>query len=390
MVCAAGVVIVLTACAVVAPSSGVSAADDALHRAVLGDLKGFTDWLAANKAKGYIGEVGWPNGYEIVDDWYAAADAAKLWVTAFAAGEAMTPDHWLRIYGNPGATFEQQLPITSADPSAAAVEAHPTTADYMRGVHNYGTANCHDPDENNSPFSNHTPYVYGDGRHAYSATFNENACYHIDGAESLRYLAQRGIKLVRLDFRWEHVQGKVGGELRADDVRHIVDWVHNAQAAGLTPIIDMHNYGHLLVWKKRKKVGVSTALGTKKLPIEAFADVWRRLSDAFKGEGNVAYDLMNEPEGLGRDETEGARIWEQASQAALDAIRANGDNHLVMVEGYNYAAVETWPRIHPTSWIRDPADNFRYEGHQYFDREGSGYYSHTYDAEVADAQARGA
>ena len=26
------------------------------------ELKGFTDWLTANGAKGYIGEVGWPSG----------------------------------------------------------------------------------------------------------------------------------------------------------------------------------------------------------------------------------------------------------------------------------------------------------------------------------------
>jgi endoglucanase len=285
------------------------------------------------------------------------------------------------------------MPIDSADPSSSVVEAHPTTGEYTRGVHDFGAALCVDEHFGQKRatgfFSNHTPYVYEDNGKRFSATFGENACYHYDGVQSLAFLAQHGIKLVRLDFRWERLQEKVGGDLRSDDVQHLVDYVHNAEAAGLTPIIDMHNYGHLYIWNKRLKRGVRTAIGSKKLPIEGFTDVWTRLSTLFKSDPKVVYDLMNEPEELDTKSTPGPQVWEQASQAALDAIRANGDNHLIMVEGYDFAAVERWAQIHPQAWIHDPADNFRYEGHHYWDREGSGYYTHTYDEEVADAQARG-
>jgi hypothetical protein len=405
------VVSMVAACVLAASSvaSPASAVDDALQRRVLSELKGFTDWLAANDAEGFIGEVGWPNGHILDEDtgeatfrpgesekwnalaneWYKAADAAKLWVTAFSAGEIMSADHPLRIYGSSNYVWEEPTPIDTADLSASVVEAHPTTADYMRGVHDFGGAICHDHDENKSFFSNRTPYVYTDsGKH--SATFRENSCYHYSTPASLAFLADHGVKLVRLDFRWEHIQEKVGGELRADDIQHIVDYVHAAQAAGLTTVLDLHNYAHLLIWKKPTKRGVSAGLGSKRLPIAAFADVWKRLSDVFKAEPNVVYDLMNEPQDLGSDAADGARIWEQASQAALDAIRANGDTHPVMVEGYEFASVERWAQNHPTGWITDPENNFRYEGHHYFDRNHSGYYTHTYDEEVADAASDGA
>ena len=66
---------------------------DALHVRVRAELKAFTDWLAANDAKGYIGEVGWPNDVNgdgarwnaLASAWFRDADAAALWVTAFDA-----------------------------------------------------------------------------------------------------------------------------------------------------------------------------------------------------------------------------------------------------------------------------------------------------------------
>jgi aryl-phospho-beta-D-glucosidase BglC (GH1 family) len=307
----------------------------------------------------------------------------------------MSQDHWLRIYGSSKYTFEDPKPIDTAEPSARVVEKHPSTSAYMRGVHEIGGAYCVNEHSGEvlatSPFSNHTPYVYEDGTTglAFSAKFGENACYHHDTPASLAFLAKRGVKLVRLDFRWERVQQDVGGRLRSTDVKRIRDWVRSAQRVGLTPIIDLHNYGHLFVWNSTLRRGVRTAIGSEDLPISAFADLWRRLSTVFKNEGNVIYDLMNEPEGLAPDAKEGSRIWEKASQAALNAIRANGDKHLVLVEGYDWSGVRLWSKHHPRGWIRDPARNFRYEAHHYWNREGSGYYTHTYDDEVADSREQG-
>ncbi len=403
----------VTATASWTPSA--SGASDALHRRVLGELKGFTDWLSKNHAGGFIGEVGWPNGYEfdpvtgastnrpgesskwngLANDWYKAADRAKLWVTAFSAGEIISQDHPLRIYGSSKYTFERPQRIDTADASARIVEAHRTSNSYMRGVHDFGGSICvveHFGDAiQTSNFSNHTPYVYDDSTTGlkFSAKYGENACYHYSTRASQTFLAHRGTKLVRLDFRWEHIQDKVGGSLRTSDVKHIIDYVKNAEAAGLTPIIDMHNYGHLYIWNGTIQRGVRTPIGSSDLPIAKFADVWKRLSSVFKKDPKVIYDLMNEPEELGSSDAAGARMWEKASQAALNAIRANGDKHLVMVEGYKFASVAEWRTIHPRAWIHDPAKNFRYEGHHYWNREASGAYSHTYLEEVADAQSRG-
>ena len=76
---------------------------------------------------------------------------------------------------------------------------------------------------------------------------------------------------------------------------------------------------------------------------------------------------MNEPAGMG------AAAWEAQSQAALDAIRANGDTKVVLVPNLaGYGLQTTWSNVHPKAWIADPAENHRYEAHFYFDRNGSG------------------
>src|SRR5206468_221018 len=62
-----------------------------------------------------------------------------------------------------------------------------------------------------------------------------------------------------------------------------------------------------------------------------------------------------------------------------------GDNKLIMVPGgASYSAAQRWPNDNgATSWISDPANNFMYEAHQYFDFDNSGSYNRSYDQELA-------
>src|SRR5205085_6595343 len=105
-------------------------------------------------------------------------------------------------------------------------------------------------------------------------------------------------------------------------------------------------------------------------------DLWRRPSAEFKGNtGVLAYawrksrgDMPSSPP------DDQARLWERVSQRALDVIRAGGDRALVMVPGYEFSAADEWDKQHPRPWIHDPAKNFRYEAHAYFDADHSGEY----------------
>lgn len=377
---AAGAVAAVTAAAVLTvvspdvPSSSATATRrppcDAVCTRVRGELSTFTGWLRSYGVKGYVGEVGWPDGTDatawnnVAENWYRDADAAGLWVTAWATGEWWGTSYPLSVYEDVVAPAG----VDRASAQATVVEAHDGTAG--RGVDDAGAEFGAPAVDATSSFSNVTPGTYG-------------RQWHYDGAASFGYLAARGVRTIRLPFRWERVQPVLGGPLDATELQRLRDTVAAAHAAGLGVVLDVHNYAGYYLWDGAR--GVRRVLGSDQLTKAHFVDLWRRLSVAFKGVAGVAgYDLMNEPVGIGSAAgLTPARRWEIMSQAALDAIRANGDTTLVLVPGYEWSGVTQWTRNHPRPWIVDPAANVRYEAHHYFDADHSGTYARSYASELA-------
>jgi hypothetical protein len=353
--------------------------EDALHRRVRAELKVFTDWLQANGVRGYVGEVGWPDdaGGEaerwnaLAEAWFQDADAANLWVTAWATGEWwIDPYYRLAVYENREGAHDSG--VESANTQASVLEAHPSTESYLRGINVCGGEfGAPAPLARRSRFSNRKPGTY-------------NTHYHYDSQATFDYLAQRGIELIKLAFRWERLQRSLGGPLNATELARLRGAVSRAGKAGLRVLLDMHNYGEYYLFDGTR--GVRRPIGGRYVKHAHFADAWRKISVAFGDDpGVVGYALQAEPAEM----PDGARGWELASQAALNAIRANGDAKVVTVSGYDWAGVQSWPRNHPAKWIEDPADNHRYEGHHYWDRDHSGEYARNYADEVANAMARG-
>jgi len=84
-----------------------------------------------------------------------------------------------------------------------------------------------------------------------------------------------------------------------------------------------------------------------------------------------------------------AAQWEQATQAAVAAIRGNSDTAVIYVPGYQFSGAQNWVTNHPVPWITDAQGRTIYEAHYYFDRDNSGDYPDTYTAENTDAVGRG-
>src|SRR6185437_11973709 len=92
----------------------------------------------------------------------------------------------------------------------------------------------------------------------------------------------------------------------------------------------------------------------------------------------AGYDIMNEPHDMGS-----ATVWDNAAQAAVNAIRAADMNTPVYVEGYQWASAVNWMQYNANLNIADPANKIIYEAHQYFDN-GSGQYALTYAQQGAN------
>lgn len=353
---------------------------DALQHRIYYELKVFTDWLGREKVRGYIGEVNWPNNKNrgfvdatqwnvLGERWYRWADAARLWVTMHCVDEYQRwGGFWLTTYVSAGDGKTRAISKPMAQ--ASVFEQHSTTEEYKRGLQVASGQRWH------SGLSNRNPGIYDkDYWYASQATMN--------------YLHGRGVKVIRLPFRWERVQPVLGAPLDPTELQRLRACVSRAGAAGLEVILSLQNYGGY--FRGPGKAAREYKLGSPGLPTAYLHDVWNRLSIQFKDDPKIiAYDLMNEPYNhggiIGTGYTSPQKRWEILTQGLVNTIRANNDHTLLMIPGYSH--IHKWSTNHPKKWITDPSNNHMYTAHHYFDSyrgpgTGGGNYGHSYNNETA-------
>ena len=332
-------------------------ARDAVQARALDGLVTFAGWLRRNGVPGYVGEVGWPGGgadarawSRVAGLWYDAADALGLPVTAWAAASWPASYPMAVFRRSPGATA-----LDTAGPQSALLDRHGSTGHYLRGVvlagGSFGRPTGADP-----------------GRYGYD--------YSYENAAGYAYLAARGVALVRLTLSWERLQHVPGGPLDPTELTRLHTALALARRNGLAVVLDLHSYGTYAA-------GTPLVLGSAALPVERLADLWSRLAAATRDEPAVTgYDLLNEPLKVAARGAGGARLWERASQAAVDAIRATGSRQTVAVTGYGQTSPAHLGDLHPRAWIDDPLHRTVYETHAYFDADSSGHYAAGYAVEL--------
>lgn len=176
-------------------------------------------------------------------------------------------------------------------------------------------------------------------------------------------IAKRGFTIIRLPFLWERIQPVLSGDLDAKEFERLDHVVARSLDRKLAIILDLHNYA------RRGQ----DAIGSDKLPVAAFADVWRRLAERYKGRDGVAFGLMNEPHDMPTED------WARAAQAAIDAIRTTKACNRVLVPGNAWSGAHSWrsdsygtPNAIAMATVSDPAKRMTYEFHQYLDSDWSG------------------
>lgn len=216
----------------------------------------------------------------------------------------------------------------------------------------------------------------------------ENQHYGWPTAESLDYWKSKGVVLIRLPFLWERLQPALSGEFDPGYLAALKRSVGLIRERKMMVVLDLHNYG-----KYRGQ-----HIGSERVPVEGFADVWRRLALEFKDDPAVCgYGLMNEP---------GCKPWVEFVQKAIDAIRAVDAKTAIFVAndypGWGASAqhikkyggeagkrgdLATWAAermpIGDPKMLKDPSDNIVFEAHIYFDHDNSGTYKKTYAEEIA-------
>ncbi|HEX2283109.1 MAG TPA: cellulase family glycosylhydrolase, partial [Thermomicrobiales bacterium] len=315
-----------------------------------------------------MGEFGWPNNYPQDQERYNLLGetylrdmrAAGLRGSQWATGEWWGSAYRLSVYartasGRPVDTMRPQAPVLERHTDIAGIQVNGGEFGAPSGI----TAL--------SVFSNANPGRY-------------DIDWHYDSQATFSYLASRGLREVTIPFRWERIQPAPGGGLDPAELGRLEAAIGRARGAGLEAVPMVANYGAYWLHDPLTGSGIRRPIGGAQITIAHFADLWRRLSAALDDESGIAaYGLMREPIGQpGGSIRDQAKVWEAASQAAVNAIRANGDDELLLVPGYRYSNTHNWPTQHPSSWVKDPLNNYLYEAHHYWDAQHSGDYQ-SYD-----------
>lgn len=190
-----------------------------------------------------------------------------------------------------------------------------------------------------------------------------NFDYAYPSSEALARIAATGATAIRLPFRWERLQPRLGAAFDAAELKRLEDAVDAAKAAGLAVVLDPHNYAHYR----------GAMIGAKTAPLSAFADFWSRLAIRFKTKPTVVFSLMNEPYDIGAAE------WAEAANAAIAAIRKTGALNFLIVPGTAYTGAHSWGSALSTGRndvemlaVSDPLGRMAFDFHQYLDADFSG------------------
>ncbi|MGQ3210032.1 MAG: glycoside hydrolase family 5 protein [Shinella sp.] len=198
---------------------------------------------------------------------------------------------------------------------------------------------------------------FGEGR----GTYNKDYAYPSE--KTIAYFAGKGFNAVRLPFKWERLQPRLGRGFDKAERKRLAETVKALRGAGMTVILDPHNYAYY----------GDKQIGSTEVPNSAFADFWKRLAEDYKDDDGVQFGLMNEPHDVPADQ------WLASANAAIAGIRETGAKNLILIPGTIWTGAHSWEDDRPGGangtvmlGIEDPADNNAYEVHQYLDKDFSG------------------
>ncbi|MEC8253174.1 MAG: cellulase family glycosylhydrolase [Planctomycetota bacterium] len=205
--------------------------------------------------------------------------------------------------------------------------------------------------------------------------------YFAPQRSTLERLAEEGFVGFRIPFRWERMQPVLGGPLDPDGVQELRYLISSADRVGKRIVLALHNRGSY----RMQIDGTPTTCGLEenvggavRLYDQHLAEFWSRMSHALCGLPNVyGYSLG----GPADDLPDGA--WQRAGQAAVDAIREDGNTVNLLVAGNGLSHAETWDVDNPRApWLEDPLDKLVFEARCHLDHDASGSYARSFDEEL--------
>lgn len=193
--------------------------------------------------------------------------------------------------------------------------------------------------------------------------------FQLPDAESALYFVKKGMNSIRIPFKWEYLQpaAELGKPLdfNKGNAKKYAALVKQLTDAKITVIIDMHNYMRY----QSGVIGVDSIATT-----QHYSSIWSDFARQYKDNPYVIFDLMNEPHDLNPADLI------KNYNAAIAAIRTQGFNNIILLEGSAWSGLESWTdgeansnaNVFANGAIHDPKNNYAINVHQYYDHAGGG------------------
>ncbi|MEZ0495392.1 cellulase family glycosylhydrolase [Sphingomonas sp. IW22] len=247
----------------------------------------------------------------------------------------------------------------------------PADPDFIVGV-NLGSA------AGGSTWPNGEPSVYGTHYVYNSEPEHPEPRKH----REMDYHWSRGVRIIRVPFKWERIQPVPFGPLfggggtgswttpNRQDMRRLDEQLwYWTQVLGGIALIDCHNY---MSYSFQEGGGGKIAYDNPDTPIAMLTDLWVKLADHYADNPRVWFGIMNEPNGSKQTPV---RVGD-THHAVVNAIRARTPAlNKIFMSGAEYSAARSWVsngQGAAYASFYDPADNFAFEPHTYFDDDASG------------------
>ncbi len=198
---------------------------------------------------------------------------------------------------------------------------------------------------------------FGDRKPGVTAIYGKNYIY--PQPSELDYFAGKGVNIIRFPFRWPDLQPALKQPLDPAALDRVKSVVAEATKRGLVVILDPHDYARYY----------DKLIGSPDVPDDAFADFWGRLAGQFKDNPHVWFGLINEPNGIAKEQ------WLDAANAAIAGIRKAGAKNMILVPGIDWTGAHSWISSgngEAMLKIADPQNHYIFEVHQYLDSDSSG------------------
>ena len=114
---------------------------------------------------------------------------------------------------------------------------------------------------------------------SFPGEYNKDYTYPTD--QDLEYWQKKGLKLIRLPFKWERLQLDLKGPLNQHDLNKMKELVRAAEKRDMVVLLDLHNYC------RRYMNNEHTLIGNNGLTIGDLASFWQAIAKEFSTFKNI-------------------------------------------------------------------------------------------------------